>query len=217
MPIAICCDFDGTVTLSDTGKELLSKLTTADWQAIDKFVIDGQIGTREALIKQWGMIEHTTWEEIFNIVDTIQIDPTFYSFHNWITQHNLKFLILSDGFETYIHRILRNHKIDSASLNILANDVELINNKLKLKFNTQVCNHNCANCKYSVVQQLQREGYSIIYIGDGLSDILPAAELADVIYARRNEDLAKKLQGDSRLKIFDNFKEIKEDIERNLL
>ncbi|MHA1551024.1 MAG: MtnX-like HAD-IB family phosphatase [Candidatus Heimdallarchaeaceae archaeon] len=217
MPIAICCDFDGTITLMDTGKALLSNLTKEDWQAVDKFVIDGTIGTREALIKQWGMIEHTTWEEIFTIVDMMKIDPSFYDFYNWVLQKNIKFVILSDGFQKYINRILENHEIEAESLDILANDVNLVDNRLKLNFNTSVCNHGCANCKYSHVLKLKNEGYKIIYIGDGLSDILPAAELADIIYAKNNEDLAKKLEGDSRLQVFESFSKIKEDIEKLLL
>jgi 2,3-diketo-5-methylthio-1-phosphopentane phosphatase len=217
MPIAICCDFDGTITLMDTGKTLLSKLTKGDWQAVDKFVIDGQIGTREALIKQWGMIEHTTWEEIFTIVDTMKIDPSFYDFYNWMLQKNIKFLILSDGFQKYINRILENHEIKVESLDILANDADLVDNKLKLSFNTPECEHGCANCKYSHVLKLKNEGYKIIYIGDGLSDIFPATELADIIYARNNEDLAKKLEADSKLQVFDSFSKIKEDIEKRFL
>ncbi|MHA1418293.1 MAG: MtnX-like HAD-IB family phosphatase [Candidatus Heimdallarchaeaceae archaeon] len=217
MSIAICCDFDGTITLMDTGKALLSNLANEDWQAVDKFVIDGQIGTREALIKQWGMIEHTTWKEIFTVVDSIDIDPSFYDFYNWVTQKNLKFIILSDGFQKYINRILENHKIKAENFDILANDVDLVDNKLKLSFNTSECDHGCANCKYSHVLKLKNEGYKIIYVGDGLSDIFPAAELADIIYARNNEDLAKKLEGDNRLHIFDSFLEIKENIEKNCL
>ncbi len=217
MPIAICCDFDGTITLMDTGKALLSNLTKEDWQAVDKFVINCQIGTREALTKQWGMIEHTTWKEIFTIVDTMKIDPSFYDFYNWVIEKNLKFIILSDGFQKYINRILESNKINTESFDILANDVDLVDNKLKLTFNTPECNHGCANCKYSHVLKLKEEGYKIIYIGDGLSDILPAAELADIIYARNNEDLAKKLEGDSRLQVFDAFSKIKKDIEKRFL
>ena len=213
MNIAICCDFDGTITLSDTGKELLNALTDEDWQSYDQLVIDGKIGTRAALIKQWSMIDYTTMEEIYSIVDTIQIDPFFESFYNWIREHKIYFIILSDGFESYIRRILQNHNIQSDQLDIKANDMDLINNKFHLKFLTEDCDHGCANCKYSEVLRIKEEFEKIIYIGDGLSDIFPARELADLIFARKNEDLAKKLRTDSRLVEFSNFLEIKENLE----
>ncbi len=160
------------------------------------------------------MIEHTSWEEIFAIVDTMKIDPSFYDFYNWVIEKNLKFIILSDGFQKYINRILEHNEIEVESLDILANDVDLVDNKLELTFNTPECVHGCANCKYSHVLKLKDEGYKIIYIGDGLSDILPAVELADIIYAKKNEDLANKLAGDSRLIVFETFSKIKKDIEK---
>ncbi|NPD89533.1 MAG: hypothetical protein HGN29_12510, partial [Asgard group archaeon] len=55
--------------------------------------------------------------------------------------------------------------------------------------------------------------YKIIYIGDGLSDIFPARSLADIIFAKENEDLAKELEGDSRLIIFSDFLDIKKKLE----
>jgi len=216
MQIVICCDFDGTITLADTGKVLLTNLTDKDWQYYDELVIKGKMGTREALVVQWGMIESTTTEEINKIVDGIEIDPSFIEFYDWIKKIGFKFLVLSDGFKTYINRILQNHKIQIAEKDIKSNDMELIRGKFKLKFLTPECEHNCANCKYSQVKQFKDKGNKIIYIGDGLSDIFPARELADTIFAKENEDLARELKNDSRLITFNNFSDIKEIISHNL-
>jgi 2-hydroxy-3-keto-5-methylthiopentenyl-1-phosphate phosphatase len=217
MNVVICCDFDGTITLTDTGKVLLSNLTDKDWQYYDNLVIKGEMGTREALIIQWGMLESTTMEEINKFVDKIEIDPTFIKFYEWIKEKGTEFLILSDGFKTYINRILKNHKIQIAEKDIKSNDMELIEGKIKLKFLTPECEHSCANCKYSQVKQFKDKGSKIIYIGDGLSDIFPATELADVIFAKENEDLAKELENDSRLITFNNFTGIMEIIEKDSL
>ena len=216
MNVVICCDFDGTITLADTGKVLLTNLTDKDWQYYDELVIKGKMGTREALVVQWGMIESTTTEEINKIVDGIEIDPSFIEFYDWIKKIGFKFLVLSDGFKTYINRILQNHKIQIAEKDIKSNDMELIRGKFKLKFLTPECEHNCANCKYSQVKQFKDKGNKIIYIGDGLSDIFPARELADTIFAKENEDLARELKNDSRLITFNNFSDIKEIISHNL-
>lgn len=216
MNIAICCDFDGTITLTDTGKEMLTSLTTKDWQYYDKLVISGEIGTRAALVKQWGMIEYTTMDEIFEIVDRIKIDSTFLDFYNWIKKSGIFFIILSDGFHTYITRILENHGIDSEKLEIKANDMELIDNKIHLKFLTDNCEHDCANCKHSHVLKIKETHEKVVYIGDGLSDILPAEKLADFIFAKEDEDLAKKLKTDPRLVKFSNFDDIQEFLEEIL-
>ncbi len=213
MQVAIFCDFDGTITLEDTGKVLLTNLTEKDWQFYDKLVINGEIGTREALVNQWGMIEKTSMEEINNLVDQIEIDPTFIEFYDWIREKNLKFFIVSDGFRSYIDTIFKNHQIQIPQEDIKANDMKLIDNKIALEFLTSQCSHGCANCKYSHVQEIKNKGFKIIYIGDGLSDIFPSQSLADVIFAKENEDLAEVLKNDSRLHTFSNFAGIVEVME----
>ncbi len=214
MNYIICCDFDGTITLKDTGKELLTNLTDKNWQYYDELVINGEIGTRAALVKQWGMIDSTSMDEINSIVNRIEIDPTFKDFYKWVRKKDLMFLILSDGFKTYIKKILQNHQINDQNLEIKANDMKLENGKIKIDFLTEKCEHDCANCKYSHVQELKKNDTKIIYIGDGLSDIFPANELADIVFARENEDLANKLEEDERLITFTNFIQIKEKIEK---
>lgn len=213
MHYAICCDFDGTITLMDTGKALLTELTDKNWYHYDDLVIKGKMGTREALVNQWGMIEKTTMSDINKIVDEIKVDPTFIEFYEWTKKISLKFIIVSDGFITYIERILSNTEIPEDEFEIKANDMKLDDGKIKLEFLTAQCTHDCANCKYSHVKQLKDSGYKIIYIGDGLSDIFPARSLADIIFAKENEDLAKELEGDSRLIIFSDFLDIKKKLE----
>lgn len=213
MEYVIFCDFDGTITLQDTGKKLLNALTDKDWQYYDKLVINGSIGTRAALVKQWGMIDYTTLDEINSIVDSIKIDPSFIKFYEWIKENKLGFIIVSDGFEAYIKRILWKHQIDIPEDQIKANDMSLINNKIKLQFLTEQCEHGCANCKYSHVRKFKADNIRIVYIGDGLSDIFPAKELADIIFAKEGEDLANKLQGDKRLHTFSDFEKIKTEME----
>ncbi len=212
MKLAIVCDFDGTITQRDTGKELLSKLTAKDWESYDQFVISGEMGTREALQHQWGMIENTSAKEVFSIVDEIEIDPFFKELYELIQQKNWGFVIVSDGFLSYIKRILNRNGIMDENISIKANDFEIVKGKILLKFLTESCEHGCANCKFTHVTELREQGFTIIYIGDGLSDILPAKSLADYIFAKKDEDLAKNLKGDKRLKTFKTLKEVKNDL-----
>jgi 2-hydroxy-3-keto-5-methylthiopentenyl-1-phosphate phosphatase len=96
---------------------------------------------------------------------------------------------------------------------IKANDMELIDNKISLKFLTEQCQHGCANCKYSHVSKLKEADTKIIYIGDGLSDIFPSRELADIIFAKEGEDLATTLSNDERLIKFQDFNQIRDKIQ----
>lgn len=211
MNFVIICDFDGTITKKDTGQALLNELADGDWKKYDELVIKGEIGTREALIKQYGLVK-TTEDEYDTIVQSIKVDETFTDFFEWIKKKNISFYIISDGFRSYIEKILRNNGIDPTEIPILSNEMEIKDNRVALKFNTEACEHGCANCKISHVKKLKERYDKVIYIGDGLSDILPAKKCADVIFARKNKDLSNILEGDNRLVKFSNFNEIQREI-----
>ncbi len=211
MNFVIICDFDGTITKMDTGQALLNELADGDWKKYDELVIKGEIGTRQALIKQYGLVA-TTEEEYTTIVQSIKVDETFIGFFDWIKKKEISFYVISDGFQSYIEKIFRNHGIDPTEITILSNEMEIKDNKIELKFNTEPCEHGCANCKISHVKKLKERYDKVIYIGDGLSDILPAKKCADIIFARKNKDLSHVLEGDKRLINFSNFNEIKREI-----
>ncbi len=215
MSFAVFCDFDGTITKKDTGRELLINFGKGDWEKYNELVIEGKIGTREALITQWGMFQANK-EQMWSVINKIEIDPSFIEFYKWlIQQSNSSFSIVSDGFKSYICDILKNNGISPEKIDIKANDMEIVNKKIVLKFLTPPCEHGCANCKYSHVLEKKKMGLYIIYIGDGLSDLLPA-QLADLIFAKENKTLAKKLKNDKRLITFNNFYEVKEELEKRL-
>ncbi len=44
----ILCDFDGTISIEDTGYALLTHFSSGDWEAIDRKFCEGKIGSREA-------------------------------------------------------------------------------------------------------------------------------------------------------------------------
>ncbi|MHA1687303.1 MAG: MtnX-like HAD-IB family phosphatase [Candidatus Heimdallarchaeaceae archaeon] len=217
MKSVIFCDFDGTITLEDTGKKILSTFTQKDWRCYDKLVIDGVIGTRDALQKQYGLIERISFEELTSIVDSIPIDPSFQSFLDWIKENGIGFIIVSDGFKQYIEEIFSSHNISYEDLDIRANSMDIIDGKVVISYLTSPCEHGCANCKYTHVKHFKDRGYKVIYIGDGLSDILPARELADLIFARAGGDLAVKLASDERLVTYTNFDQIRKNIEERFV
>jgi len=216
MTFAIVCDFDGTITLEDTGKKLLSSLATEDWRYYDQLVIEGKMGTREALLKQYNLINDINEQKLRKIVDSIKIDPTFFRFYQWTKEKGILFEIVSDGFEKNIKKILKNNGLDPNEFIIKANNFDIKNDKIEIEFLTKKCEHGCANCKYSHVNKLKSKGYKVVYIGDGLSDILPARELADYIFAKKGGDLERNLQTMENVRVFEDFNEVLTKLEELL-
>lgn len=216
MKFAIACDFDGTITLEDTGKLILSAFTDKDWRYYDKLVIEGKIGTREALDRQYELIENIDIHKLNQIIETVPIDPSFADFLKWVQINHIPFFIVSDGFKEYITKIFDIHDINVDSLEIYANSMTIKNNRIEISYLTPPCEHGCANCKYSHIKRYKDQNFKIIYIGDGHSDILPAKQLADIIFARKGRELAKVLTDDQRVHVFTNFNEIIRQLQQEL-
>ncbi len=218
MEYIIICDFDGTITTQDTGQALLTAFAPEKWKEYDEYVINGEMGTREALKNQYGLIKEAKQEEFDRVIDTIKIDQTFYDFYDWLKEQSIDFYILSDGFKEYIEKILQNNNLQKEEIKIIANSMKIEEGKVVMEFGTEPCSHGCANCKHSFVKELKKKNISVIYVGDGLSDILPA-QIANFVFAKRGrslESIVVENNNDKTRRIFDSFDEIKEILEKEL-
>ena len=198
----IMMDFDGTISQEDVAEIILSDLATGDWQALDELFLKGKISLREAFQGQFEMV-NSTLEEMKASASKGVIDPSFSSFieHQLLNKPDQILAIVSDGFRFYIEQLLKpvlgsNYE----QLFIYSNDVRFVKNSnegkgmtsqsLKVVFRNPECAHGCANCKLELVENYQKEGFKIIYIGDGLSDFYPAED-ADIVFAKTGKRLEK--------------------------
>ncbi len=183
-------DFDGTITRNDVGDLIFRELGGEGYEVLVQDYLDGKIGAREYWIRECeraGIVKREAMEEI---IDQQDIDPTFMDFANFCNSRNLKFFILSDGFDFYIERILKRFGLE---------DVRFYSNRLEFQavdgtglfFLTPVfpyadedCPH-CANCKRNHLLTLSSDDDIIVYIGDGYSDRCPA-KYADIVFAKRD-------------------------------
>lgn len=217
--VIIMIDFDGTISQEDVAEIILTDLATGDWQALDELFLKGEISIREALKGRFEMIQ-TTPAEMKQSASKGVIEPSFSLF---VEQQLLKkniLAIVSDGFHFYIKQLLEpvlgsNYE----QLFVYTNDVRFEKNTNeenkeekqapKVVFRNPECDHGCANCKLELVERYQKEGYKVVYIGDGLSDFYPA-EKADVVYTKKGKRLEKYcLEKKIKFVSFNSFAEIK--------
>jgi 2-hydroxy-3-keto-5-methylthiopentenyl-1-phosphate phosphatase len=104
--LAICIDFDGTITRRDVGYHIFHKFSGGrndevlpDWKA-------GRITTRECFRRE-AALAHGSAEEILAYVDTFEIDATFHAFVDECQSSSIPLAIVSDGMGFYIRRLLK--------------------------------------------------------------------------------------------------------------
>jgi 2-hydroxy-3-keto-5-methylthiopentenyl-1-phosphate phosphatase len=206
------CDFDGTVTVSDTLVSVFDRFCIGDWWDIENRMRAGQMTRTEALFKEVDLMIADEFEVNRHLENNIEIRSGFSNFLKMVKKEQHELLILSGGFKNWIEKIFSRINSSDSDFSISSNDIKYKGNK-KWEFVPNpdtlkpLCS-NCPNCKRAVVEKYKKEGYSIIYIGDGDTDFCPSV-YADEIYAV--SELAEKLAKEgASFRFFKDFNSVVE-------
>ncbi|HET58472.1 MAG TPA: hypothetical protein ENN35_08540 [Deltaproteobacteria bacterium] len=182
--VLFLCDFDGTLSPNDMGRDILRFFSTNDeWKQVTLDYVNGDIGSQEAY-RKIAVHMRTSPEEMRRFVlDRGGLDPDFPAFYDYCTANGHDVVIASDGFDFYIETLLKRYGL--ADITYYANRIVFEKNRtvtVEFPHRNEECNL-CGNCKLAVLRRLRPNYKTIIYVGDGPSDLCPAEE-ADLIFAR---------------------------------
>ena len=181
--IQIFCDFDGTITKTDTLNKFLKIYADKKWLDFELEWEQGKIGSRECIREQMQLFSNMTEEKMNDYLAGIQIDEYFLDFFRLIKDNGIEFYIVSDGFDLFINKILKNFSI--TGVKIFANKLTFDNGTFitEFPFTDEDCAIAAGVCKCNILKKYRNVTKSLIYIGDGLSDFC-AAEKADFLFAK---------------------------------
>lgn len=208
MNTIIVCDFDGTITKKDSLYNFFENYASKKWLEVEKLWKEGKISSKKCLTDEFELVQNLSADLIKNYIKMIEIDENFKDFLNYIKKKNIDFVIVSDGVDYFIDKILKNN--DIKNLKIITNHARFKKGNFKITFlnTSDNCKNKAGCCKCEAVKNLRKIYDRIIYIGDGFSDFC-ASKKADLIFAKN--DLAKYLEKEKIQHIkYNNFKEVKE-------
>ena len=182
----IVSDFDGTITKTDTLSKFLEDYADPKWLDIENDWREGKFGSQECLVKQFALVPNLTPELIDNFLDTMEIDEGFIPFALRAKKNGIPIVILSDGLDYFINKILEKNKIDF--VNVITNHAYFggkYNTDFIIEFpnDSKHCSNNAGTCKCKVVKNLIKRYKKVVYIGDGASDFCVSKE-PDIVYAK---------------------------------
>jgi 2,3-diketo-5-methylthio-1-phosphopentane phosphatase len=180
---AFLCDFDGTISPSDVGASLVRRFTTRlsvlppllqRWR-------QGEIGSREVTEAECSTLA-VSEAEALGFARAFALDPYFPAFVQESGRCGDEVMVVSDGFDFYIHELLARHGLEA--LPRAANRARFEGERLvpEFPFAGTGCGR-CGNCKAQHVESFRARGYHTVMVGDGLSDRC-AARVADTVLAR---------------------------------
>jgi 2-hydroxy-3-keto-5-methylthiopentenyl-1-phosphate phosphatase len=184
--IVLLSDFDGTVTDIDTGAYVLSKFANGDWQELDNRLTRGEITFEECLREQFGMINHPK-NEILKMVETaVAVRRYFGDVVNCCKEKSIGLKLVSGGLDFCIKHILERNNLN---VDLIAPKTTFDASGIKLEF-PSITDTTSFSFKDDTVRRYQREGYNVVYVGDGYADYYAIKE-ANLRFAMKDSVSAR--------------------------
>jgi 2-hydroxy-3-keto-5-methylthiopentenyl-1-phosphate phosphatase len=176
-------DFDNTITRFDVIDDMLEKFSRDDkWIDLEKRWKAGKLGSRDCLKGQIKGIRISR-KELNSYLGTIKLDPYFKKLLGLLRKNKIKTFILSDNFDFILNTILKHNGVKD--LSIRSNRIRISGDRLipSFPFSNNDCGDFCGHCKRSSLRRIAEKDKTLVYIGDGRSDICPAKS-AGVVFAK---------------------------------
>lgn len=191
MPFAIFCDFDGTLTDKDTIDLLVEHHLGVEYRrSVSRRLLSQQITIRDVLVEEFEQLTVTPEEIEAFLLERVQVDPHLNELIAYAGERGYPLMVLSSGMDGLIHPLLRAAGCEiPVRCNRLVCDRSGETPRLRIEFRDGSDN---GHDKAAVLRQARRDGYEVVYLGDGLTDVACASE-ADVLFARRQlEDYCRR-------------------------
>lgn len=180
---SVFLDFDGTISVQDTGIHLLEELASPRWHEIEQLYRSGRIGSRECTEREWSMLPRDRIL-IESVARSIAIDPGTGPLVRHLRDAGAEVTIVSDGFGVRTANVA-----EDLGVPVVTNNVDWDRYQIVFPDNRACARCSlCGTCKLLPLEAARQRGRLTVLIGDGTSDA-KAAEVADVVFAK--DELAR--------------------------
>ena len=176
---SVFLDFDGTISVADTGVHLLERLVGDAWHGLEALYQSGEIGSREGVVRQWGLLPTFDEEVLRSVVAEVPLDGHVEGLVTGLLAAGAEVTIVSDGFgfpATALGAVV--------GVPVMTATVDWGTGALSFPYADLSCPcARCGTCKQTPLRAAAARGRTTIFVGDGTSD-QKAAALADVLFAK---------------------------------
>ena len=183
MPLKVLCDFDGTISQTDTTDAIFDRFAPS-WRGIEALWEAGEIGSAECMRRQVELMD-ASLPELDEALDELEIDPTFPEFARFCEGAGIELVIVSDGIDHFVRRILQ--RAGLRHLPVRANRlIQRGQRRYSLAHPHKVagCTTRAGTCKCARAAS-ECEGRRAVLVGDGRSDFC-LSHKADIVFAKKS-------------------------------
>lgn len=209
MKTLVQCDFDGTITQEDMGYMLLDAFASEDWKQLLAEYRQHKISVDYFNTKAFAMIKADKQTLLKFVEGRVKIRAGFHDLLACCHRKGFQFVIVSNGLDFYIERILRDIGIDS--IEVFAAQTRFGSKGIETQYIGPDGNQLQDGFKEAYIRLFLSRGYRVICVGNGASDI-PSARLAHHIFAT-GELLTYCKQANLNYKPFVDLNDVVRDLE----
>jgi 2-hydroxy-3-keto-5-methylthiopentenyl-1-phosphate phosphatase len=176
-------DFDGTITEQDLLDTIAQTFGDEEvYREVDEGLDDDSLTLNEVIRREFEPVRAPLGEVRDWVLENVRIRPGFRELVELARERDWRIVVVSSGFRELIEPVLEREGL--GDLELLSNTVDPEPDGWKVRFRVSEACEVCGQpCKRSTAAALA-DGTELVYVGDGYSDRC-AAELADVVFARR--------------------------------
>jgi 2-hydroxy-3-keto-5-methylthiopentenyl-1-phosphate phosphatase len=204
MKTLVQCDFDGTITEEDASFFLLDAFAQGDWRQVLQEYKEHRISVGQFNSRAFAMVKADESTLLGAIKGKVKMRAGLHDLVSYCKKRDFRVVIVSNGLEFYIKAILKD--IGLANLEVHAAQSSFYPEETKVQYVGPDGNELDDGLKEAYIKLFLKQGYRVVYIGNGDSDILPA-KYAHLILAR-GELLAYCRENNLECKPFNDFTNI---------
>ena len=187
MGLVVLCDFDGTIAEIDTAMIVFKRFIDGNWKIFNERLDRGEITLEQCMRDQFSMIKAPNSVILKELDLDVAFRPGFNELVNYCRDNQIPFEIVSAGLDFVI-----NHLLEVRGLNgIMVHAVKTRFTENGLEMDPlELHDRNYIDFKEDLVNYIKDKGYSVLYIGDGMSD-KGAVMSADIVFVIKGSRLAE--------------------------
>jgi len=174
----IQCDFDGTTVEEDVSFLLLDAFADGDWRQLFRAYQEGEITVGRFNTLAFAMVKADRPSLLAVVKGKVKIRAGFQKLVEFCRHQGFRLVIVSNGLDFYIEEILND--IGLGDIEVFAAHTRFHSNGLKVQYIGPDGRPLDYDFKGTYANLFLSEGYRIVYVGNGDSDVAPASKCHQV-------------------------------------
>jgi 2-hydroxy-3-keto-5-methylthiopentenyl-1-phosphate phosphatase len=171
--ILVQSDFDGTITEEDTSFFLLDTFAGKDWRRLLREYKEHRLSVVDLNTRAFGMVKADKDTVLESLNSRTKVRDGFGELVEYCLKRDVRLVIVSNGLDFYIRATLKGLGLEhievyAAQANFRAEGIDV--------------RYVGPGFKEAYIKLFLEQGYRIVYVGNGDSDVAPA-EYADHVFA----------------------------------